>query len=59
MNDKENQPNGYVVRYTLKREEITEFLDLLYDMQQEYLEAAVEASGLRDAQEVINHIRSL
>jgi len=59
MNDKNNLPHGYVVRYTLKREELTEFLELLYEMQTEYFEAAVEASGLRDAQEVINHIRSL
>ncbi len=59
MNDKNNLPNGYVVRYTLEREELTEFLELLYEMQTEYFEAAVEASGMRDAQAVINHIRSL
>lgn len=59
MNDKDNLPRGYVIRYTLEREELTEFLELLYEMQSEYLEAAVEASGFRDAREVINHIRSL
>lgn len=59
MNDKENLPSGYVVRYTIKREDIAEFLEELYVMQNEYFEAAVEASGMRDAQEVINHIRSL
>ena len=59
MNDKENLPRSYVIRYTLEREELTDFLNQLYDMQQEYLEAAVEASGFRDAREVINHIRSL
>ncbi len=59
MNDKDNLPRGYVIRYKLEREELTDFLNQLYDMQQEYLEAAVEASGYRDAQEVINHFRSL
>jgi hypothetical protein len=59
MNDKENLPRGYVIRYTLEREELTDFLNQLYDMQQEYLEAAVEASGYREAQEVINYVRSL
>jgi hypothetical protein len=59
MNDKDNLPRGYVIRYTLEREELTAFLNQLYDMQSEYLEAAVEASGYRDAQEVINHVRSL
>jgi hypothetical protein len=59
MNDKDNLPNGWVVRYTLEREELTAFLNQLYDMQSEYLEAAVEASGMRDAQTVINHVRSL
>jgi hypothetical protein len=59
MNDKDNLPRGYVIRYTLQQEELTAFLNQLYDMQSEYLEAAVEASGYRDAQEVINHVRSL
>lgn len=49
----------YTVRYTLRRDQITEFLNQLSDMQQEYLEAAVEASNFKDAAEVINHIKSL
>ena len=49
----------YTVRYTLKREQINEFLEQLYEMQNEYLEAAVEASKYRDANEVINYIKSL
>jgi hypothetical protein len=59
MNDKDNLSRGYVIRYTLEHEELTAFLNQLYDMQSEYLEAAVEASGYRDAQAVINHVRSL
>jgi ABC-type transport system substrate-binding protein len=49
----------YTVRYTLKREQITEFLEQLYEIQNEYIEAAVEASKFKDANEVINHIKSL
>jgi len=50
---------GYVVRYSMKKEQLTEFLGLLHDMQQEYLEAAIEASQYKDAKEIINHVRSL
>lgn len=49
----------YTVRYTIKREQITDFLNQLEDMRQDYLEAAVEASKFKDANEVINHIKSL
>lgn len=58
MNDK-GPKQLYMVRYTLKRDQIVDFLNQLADMQQEYIEAAVEASRYRDAIEVINHIRSL
>jgi hypothetical protein len=50
---------GYVVRYSMKKEQLTEFLGLLHNMQQEYLEAAIEASQYKDAKEIINHVRSL
>lgn len=59
MNDKYNLPQGYIIRYTLPKQELDQFLEQLYDMQSEYIEAAVEASNYRDALEVINHIRSL
>lgn len=58
MNDKDPK-QLYTIRYTLKRDQIVDFLNQLADMQQEYIEAAVEASKYRDANEVINHIRSL
>ena len=58
MNDKDPK-QLYTIRYTLKRDQIVDFLNQLADMQQEYIEAAVEASKYRDAIEVINHIRSL
>lgn len=58
MNDRDSK-QLYTIRYTLKRDQIVDFLNQLADMQQEYIEAAVEASKYRDAIEVINHIRSL
>jgi hypothetical protein len=55
-----NKPQQiYSVRYTLKRDQIVDFVNQLHDMQQEYLEQAVEASKYKDAVEVINHIKSL
>jgi hypothetical protein len=60
MNSNEEEPiKGYIIRYTMKAEELNEFLEQLYDMQSEYLESAIEASQYKDAKEVINHIRSL
>lgn len=53
-----NQHN-YNIRYTIRRDQISEFLTQLSEMQRDYLEAAVEASKYRDAIEVINHIKSL
>ena len=58
MNDKEPK-HLYTIRYTLKRDQITDFLNELEDMRQDYLEAAVEASKYKDANEIINHIKSL
>lgn len=55
-----NKPQSiYSVRYTLRRDQIVDFVNQLHDMQQEYLEQAVEASKYKDAVEVINHIKSL
>lgn len=55
-----NKPQHiYSVRYTLRRDQIVDFVNQLHDMQQEYIEQAVEASKYKDAVEVINHIKSL
>lgn len=55
-----NKPQHiYSVRYTIKRDQIVDFVNQLHDMQQEYIEQAVEASKYKDAIEVINHIKSL
>lgn len=49
----------YSVRYTLRKDQIDEFLTQLADMQQDYIEAAVEASNYKDAKQVIKHIMEL
>jgi hypothetical protein len=55
-----NKPQHiYSVRYTLRGDQITDFLNQLEDMREGYLEDAVEASKYKDAIEVINHIKSL
>jgi hypothetical protein len=55
-----NKPQSiYSVRYTLRRDQIVDFVNQLHDMQQVYIEQAVEASKYKDAIEVINHIKSL
>ena len=58
MNDKEPKLL-YQIKYTLRKEQIQEFLDTLEAMQHDYLDAAVEASGYKDAKIVIDHIRNL
>ena len=55
-----NKPQPiYTVRYTIKRDQIIDFVNQLHDMQQVYMEEAIEASKYKDAIEVINHIKSL
>lgn len=55
MNDKDPK-QLYTIRYTLGKDQIQEFLNQLEDMQQDYLEQAVEASGYRDARELLSYI---
>ena len=59
MNDKNKTQQIYSVRYSLRRDQIVDFVNQLHDMQQEYIEQAVEASKYKQAIEVINHIKSL
>ena len=58
MND-EGPKKIYSVRYTLRKNQIDQFLTQLADMQQDYLEQAVEASRYADAKIVIKHIMEL
>jgi hypothetical protein len=57
--DKNERKTLYKVSYTIRKDQILDFVNQLHDMQQEYIEAAVEASKFKEANEVINHIKSL
>jgi hypothetical protein len=43
-------------RYTIARKDIQEFVNNLHELQESYLNAAVEKSGYREANEVIKRI---
>jgi hypothetical protein len=57
--EKKNTTNIYTCKINLKREQIADFLNQLEDMRSDYLEQAVEASGYRDAKQLIEHIKAL
>lgn len=46
----------YFSRPKIKREDIAEFVNALHEVQQEYIEEAVEKSGYKEANEVIKKI---
>jgi hypothetical protein len=46
-------------RPKIDRKDISQFVNMLHDVQQEYLEEAVEKSGYKEANEVIKHIMEL
>ena len=58
-----NKPQTlYTVRYTIKRDQIVDFVNELHTIQLEMLEAALvskEKQGFPDANVVIDHIKSL
>lgn len=55
-----NNPNPlFNIRYTIAKKDIPDFVNSLHTLQETYLESAVEASGYRDAKEVIKHIMEL
>jgi hypothetical protein len=49
---------GYTIRYTLKKEQIMDFVNELHNMQMDMIEQAVERSNYKDAKEVLAHIMS-
>jgi hypothetical protein len=46
----------YYTRKTISKSEIMNFVNTLHDHQSEYIEAAVEKSGFKEANEVIKFI---
>jgi hypothetical protein len=52
----------YSIKYTLKKEDIMTFISGLHELQEDFLEESVkmkEREGFPEANELINHIRSL
>jgi hypothetical protein len=58
MNPNDKEPL-YSIRYTLRKDQITEFVNQLHDMQQDYIEAAVESSGYKDAKRELARIMEM
>lgn len=58
MESKNNDPL-YSFRYKIERREIQDFVNKLHDIQSEYMEAAVEASGLKQAAAEIKRIMEM
>ena len=58
MEPKNNNPL-YSFRYQIERKDIQDFVNKLHEIQSEYLEAAVEASGFKEADAVIKRIMEL
>ena len=46
----------YVTRKTIPKSEIVNFVNNLYEIQSQFIEAAVEKSGYKEANEVIKYI---
>ena len=46
----------YYTRKTIPKSEIMNFVNTLHDIQSEFIEAAVEKSGFKEANEVIKFI---
>jgi hypothetical protein len=55
----ENNNPLYNIRYTIAKKDIADFVNSLHTIQEQYLESALEASGYREANEVIKHIMEL
>ena len=58
MEPKNNNPL-YSVRYKMEKKDIQTFVDALHEIQAGYLEAAVEASGLTEANAEIKRIMEM
>ena len=65
MNNKPNSPDYgkhllvrgvYVTRKTIPKSEIVNFVNDLYEIQSQFIEAAVEKSGYKEANQVIKYI---
>ena len=47
------------IKYTIAKKDIPDFVNSLYKIQEHYLDAAVEASGYKDAKAELERIMKL
>jgi hypothetical protein len=61
MNPDDFKPDDFrtVIRYTIKPEQIMDFVNDLHRLQFDYIESAVEASGYKEANKAIKRIIEL
>lgn len=51
--------NPYNFKYTIPKQDIQEFVNSLHVLQEHYMDAALEASDMKDAKEVLDRIMKL
>jgi hypothetical protein len=57
--EKNNPESLFNIRYTINKKDIPDFVNSLYKIQEHYLDAAVEASGYKEAQAELERIMGL
>lgn len=57
--EKNNPEPLFNIKYTIAKKDIPDFVNSLHKIQEHYLDAAVEASGYRDAREAIKRIMEM
>ena len=58
MENNNPQPR-FIIRLTIAKKDIPDFVNSLHTLQETYLDAAVEASGYREAQAELDRIMKL
>jgi hypothetical protein len=57
--DKNNPLPKINIKYTIAKKDIPEFVNSLHEIQEKYLESAVELSGYKDARVELERIMKL
>lgn len=53
------RPDKFNIKYTIAKKDIPEFVNSLHQLQEHYLEAAMEATGCKEANAVIKRIMEM
>ena len=57
--EKNNPESLFNLKYTIAKKDIPDFVNSLHKLQEHYLEAALEASGYKEANEAIKRIMEI